>query len=52
MNINDSNNDDSDDTAFNFSGETDLMDPANYRKDVKNDISNLTDLLMNNKHPP
>ncbi|KKZ66482.1 hypothetical protein EMCG_07786 [[Emmonsia] crescens] len=44
------NDDDSDDTAFNFSEETDLMNTADYREDSKNDISDLTDLLTGNEH--
>ncbi|KAL2372712.1 hypothetical protein RJZ57_002838 [Blastomyces gilchristii] len=46
----DGKDDDSDGTASDSSGETDLTDSVDYRKDSKNDISNLTDLLTGDEH--
>ncbi|OAT02934.1 uncharacterized protein BDCG_17839 [Blastomyces dermatitidis ER-3] len=50
VNDNDDDNDDSDGIASDSSREINLTDSANYRKDSKNDISNLTDLLTGDKH--
>ncbi|ODH46232.1 hypothetical protein GX48_07678 [Paracoccidioides brasiliensis] len=50
INNNDDDNDDSNDTVFNFSRKTDLTDSIDYRKDSKNNISNLTNLLADDKH--
>ncbi|KAL2368264.1 hypothetical protein RJZ57_007359 [Blastomyces gilchristii] len=50
MDDNDDNNDDSDSMASASSRETNLMNSANYRKDSKNDTSNLTGLLTGDKH--
>ncbi|OAT14320.1 hypothetical protein BDBG_17996 [Blastomyces gilchristii SLH14081] len=50
MDDNDDDNDDSDSMASASSRETNLMNSANYRKDSKNDTSNLTGLLTGDKH--
>ncbi|ODH12770.1 hypothetical protein ACO22_07933, partial [Paracoccidioides brasiliensis] len=50
VNNNDDNNNDSNDIVFNFSRKTDLTDSIDYRKDSKNDVSNLTNLLADDKH--
>ncbi|KGY14489.1 hypothetical protein PABG_12652 [Paracoccidioides brasiliensis Pb03] len=54
MNVNssddDDDDDDSNDTVFNFSRKTDLTDSINYRKDSSNNVSNLTNLLADDKH--
>ncbi|EQL30678.1 hypothetical protein BDFG_06832 [Blastomyces dermatitidis ATCC 26199] len=52
VNNSDGDNDYSDAMAsdFNSSEETDLMDPADYREDSKNDTSDLTGLLAGDEH--
>ncbi|EQL33561.1 hypothetical protein BDFG_04487 [Blastomyces dermatitidis ATCC 26199] len=52
MDDDDGDDDDSDGTASDSSEETNLMNPANYREDSKNDTSNLAGLLAGDKHLP
>lgn len=52
MNVdnNNSDSDDSDDIVSDFSEEINLTDSVDYQKDSKNDISDLTDLMADDKY--
>ncbi|KAL2368719.1 hypothetical protein RJ035_007449 [Blastomyces gilchristii] len=52
MDDGDGDDDDSDGMASDFSGETDLTDPADYGEDSKNDARDLAGLLTGDEHLP